>query len=177
MGKYELIRHRLGLFLNDGVDLFHVSGHYCTERTCSDMRVGTEGEYMWVDNGKYLTLPASQYTQNALNWVSETLKNNELYPTVEDNTPKDALLFIYNKILIRLSRILGHYITLHPEADDDKEVDEKTGKTKHDYLMKMAEDFLEMVKFAKENKFWNAYKNILIPSVTSEYIKKWQTDL
>jgi len=87
---------------------------FCTPAKCPKMSAGEHYSFLWQDDKKSpkpIDLPAVEYVENLVSWVSEKLDDPNLFP-VQGEFPKDFLPTA-KKILKRISRIFFHIYYHH----------------------------------------------------------------
>lgn len=66
---------------------FGVVQEFCTPRNCPSMSAGPGLDYSWLDaNRKPLRLPAPQYIEYVLLWISNRINDEAIFPTKSTGT-------------------------------------------------------------------------------------------
>lgn len=94
---------------------FHgVIQEYITPEQYPTMNAGPGVDYLWLDaNNKNIILPAHQYIDLALSWISNKINDRNLFPTSNgipfaNNFPRDV-----QRIMIQMFRIIAHIYYHH----------------------------------------------------------------
>ena len=59
-----------------------VISEFCTQETCPVMNAGPKTTYLWIDSsGNAVNLPAYQYIDYVLTWISAKLNDQSVFPT------------------------------------------------------------------------------------------------
>eukprot|EP00019_Armaparvus_languidus_P001826 CAMPEP_0168591884 /NCGR_PEP_ID=MMETSP0420-20121227/7390_1 /TAXON_ID=498008 /ORGANISM="Pessonella sp." /LENGTH=217 /DNA_ID=CAMNT_0008627741 /DNA_START=52 /DNA_END=702 /DNA_ORIENTATION=- len=97
---------------NTMVLCFGIVSEHCTAESCPEMSAGPKATYFWQDKGeKPVSLPAPQYVSNLVNWISQQLDDEKIFPAVGafPKNFKDVL----KKILSRMFRVYAHLYHSH----------------------------------------------------------------
>lgn len=66
---------------------FGVVQEFCTQKNCPSMSAGPGLDYTWLDsNRKPLRLPAPQYIEYVLLWISNRINDEAIFPTKSAGT-------------------------------------------------------------------------------------------
>merc|ERR1712065_43836 len=82
---------------------------------CPEMTAGKQATYYWASKGeKAESLPAPQYVNKLVSWISEQLDDEKIFPAV-GAFPKN-FRDILKKILSRMFRVYAHLYHSHWES-------------------------------------------------------------
>jgi len=97
---------------NTMVLCYGIVSEHCTPENCPEMTAGPKATYYWADEGeKPRSLPAPEYINNLVSWVSSQLDDEKVFPAVGafPKNFKDVL----KKILSRMFRVYAHLYHSH----------------------------------------------------------------
>eukprot|EP01112_Ceratiomyxa_fruticulosa_P017274 TRINITY_DN534_c0_g1_i6.p1 TRINITY_DN534_c0_g1~~TRINITY_DN534_c0_g1_i6.p1 ORF type:complete len:216 (-),score=47.87 TRINITY_DN534_c0_g1_i6:419-1066(-) len=94
---------------------YGILSEFCTESTCPQMTAGAKVTYYWAESkkDKPVSLPAPDYIEHLILWVSEQLDNPDIFP-VSSAFGKQFLPTV-KKILSRMFRVYAHIFHSHWE--------------------------------------------------------------
>lgn len=98
---------------------------HCTAHRCELMNAGRMYKYYWSDSSsrRPQALPAPNYIDNLMTWVSELLDNEAIFPTRQEGKFPDDIRNICGKIFRRLFRVYAHIYICH--MDDIRRLQEE----------------------------------------------------
>eukprot|EP01113_Clastostelium_recurvatum_P011799 TRINITY_DN1604_c0_g2_i1.p1 TRINITY_DN1604_c0_g2~~TRINITY_DN1604_c0_g2_i1.p1 ORF type:complete len:223 (+),score=51.96 TRINITY_DN1604_c0_g2_i1:106-774(+) len=96
---------------------YGIVSEFCTEASCAQMTAGPKITYFWADpkkKEKPVSLPAPDYIEHLVIWISEQLDNPDIFPV---DSPVFTKLFLptAKKILSRMFRVYAHIYHSHFE--------------------------------------------------------------
>jgi len=97
---------------------YGIVSEFCTETSCPQMTAGPKVTYYWLDakkrDKKPVSLPAPEYIERLVVWISEQLDDPILFPENSSDFTKDFLPTV-KKILSRMLRVYAHVYHCHWE--------------------------------------------------------------
>jgi len=95
---------------------YGIIGEFCTESSCPQMTAG-KVTYYWADSKKKekpVSLPAPEYVEHLVVWISEQLDDKTIFPDDSSQFGKNFLPTC-KKILSRMFRVYAHIYHCHWE--------------------------------------------------------------
>jgi len=96
---------------------YGIVSEFCTEGSCPQMTAGPKITYFWADSKKKekpVSLPAPDYVEHLVVWISEQLDNPEIFPVDSPEFSKNFVPTV-KKILSRMFRVYAHVYHSHWE--------------------------------------------------------------
>jgi len=96
---------------------YGIVSEFCSETTCPQMTAGPKVTYFWADikkKEKPVSLPAPEYIEKLVIWISEQLDDSSIFPSESSEFGKN-FLSIAKKILSRMFRVYAHIYHNHWE--------------------------------------------------------------
>jgi len=96
---------------------YGIVSEFCTESSCAQMTAGSKVTYFWADTKKKekpISLPAPDYIERLVVWISEQLDDPSVFPTSSEDFGKEFLPTA-KKILSRMFRVYAHIYHSHWE--------------------------------------------------------------
>lgn len=110
-------------FYNQINMLYGAITEFCSPKTCPRMIATDEYEYLWQEtnpnsNGmthpkRPVSLPASEYTENLMNWIQNFLDNDNIFPSKIGAPFPQQFQSLVKTIFKRLFRIYAHIYCHH----------------------------------------------------------------
>lgn len=86
----------------------------CTPQTCPTMNAGPGVDYLWIDvNKKEVRLPANQYIEYVLTWISNKIDDQSLFPTKQGAPFPPHFVGVLKNIYRQMFRIFAHIYHNH----------------------------------------------------------------
>lgn len=96
---------------------YGVISDYVTLEKFPTMNAGPDTDYMWVNgNGQPINLPAAQYIDYVLTWISSKLNNQAVFPTTTGGAFPPTFLKDCKNISRQMFRIFAHIYHNHFET-------------------------------------------------------------
>lgn len=93
---------------------YGVIAEYVTPEDYPTMNAGPHVNYMWIDgNGQAVNLPASQYIDFVLTWISNKINDQSVFPTKNGGAFPPNFLKDCKNILRQMFRIFAHIYHNH----------------------------------------------------------------
>jgi len=95
---------------------YGIVSEFCTDSSCPQMTAGPSVTYFWADSKKKekpVSLPAPEYIEKLVTWVSEQLDDSTIFP--DDGNYGRNFLPSAKKILGRMFRVYAHIYSNHWE--------------------------------------------------------------
>jgi len=96
---------------------YGIVSEFCSESTCPSMTAGPKVTYFWADSKKKekpVSLPAPEYIEKLVIWISEQLDDPTIFPSESSEFGKNFLPTA-KKILSRMFRVYAHIYHNHWE--------------------------------------------------------------
>jgi len=96
---------------------YGIVSEFCTDSSCPQMTAGPKVTYFWADNKKKekpVSLPAPEYIEKLVVWISEQLDDQTVFPENSSEFGKNFLPTA-KKILSRMFRVYAHVYHSHWE--------------------------------------------------------------
>jgi len=96
---------------------YGIVSEFCTESSCPEMTAGPKVTYRWPDpkrKEKPLSLPAPEYIERLVVWISEQLDDQTIFPEHSSDFGRSFLPTV-KKILSRMFRVYAHVYHTHWE--------------------------------------------------------------
>eukprot|EP00026_Physarum_polycephalum_P017418 Phypoly_transcript_18638.p1 GENE.Phypoly_transcript_18638~~Phypoly_transcript_18638.p1 ORF type:complete len:191 (+),score=16.83 Phypoly_transcript_18638:114-686(+) len=96
---------------------YGIVSEFCTAQSCPCMTAGPKVTYFWADQSKGIkpvSLPAPEYIEKVVSWISEQFDNPSIFPEDSSEFTKNFLPCT-TKIWTRMFRIYAHIYHCHWE--------------------------------------------------------------
>jgi len=97
---------------------YGIVSEFCSESTCPQMTAGRNVTYFWADSKKKekpVSLPAPEYVEKLVIWISEQLDDTTIFPNETTAEFGKNFLPTAKKILSRMFRVYAHIYHNHWE--------------------------------------------------------------
>lgn len=95
---------------------YGVISEFCTQDSCPIMNAGPKTNYLWIDaTGNAVNLPASQYIDYVLTWISSKLNDQSVFPTKSGGAFPPTFMKDCKNIVRQMLRIFAHIYHNHFE--------------------------------------------------------------
>lgn len=93
---------------------YGVIQEFVTPQACPTMNAGPGVDYLWIDaNKKEVRLPANQYIEYVLTWISNKFDDQSLFPTKQGAPFPPHFLGVLKNIYRQMFRIFAHIYHNH----------------------------------------------------------------
>jgi hypothetical protein len=110
----EWIAQNIFELYNNLNQFYGIIAEYIKPELFPTMNAGPKTDYLWVDsNGKNVQLPANQYIEYVLSWISNKINDQTLFPTKSGIPFPMNFLKMVKNIVRQMFRIFAHMYYNH----------------------------------------------------------------